>query len=256
VTVKDDLASLNVLAMIPGSDRTLRQEYVVIGAHLDHFGQTERGIRWGADDNASGVTAALLIARAIMRNSVKPKRSIVIGLWAMEESGLLGSWNYVNRPSVPIEKTIAYLNMDQVGRNEEDPRYREKAKDNTTSIYLGSVKFNSEDLFQLLRQTNEHINLRLKADHEDRTLRSDTASFFRKGIPTLKAFTGEHPDYHRETDTADKVNYTKLTNIAKWLYLSTMELATRPERPRYQRTPFEPWVMEGPKTSPAKPVDK
>jgi hypothetical protein len=243
VSVKDDISSFNVVATIEGSDPVLRNEYVAIGAHLDHFGQTERGVRWGADDNASGVTSALLIARAITRNPVKPKRSILIGLWAMEESGLLGSWNYVNRPSVPIEKTIAYLNMDQVGRDEEDPRYNEKAEANTTSVYLGSVKFNSEDLYQLLRGTNEYIRLMLKPDREDRTLRSDTASFFRKGVPTLKAFTGEHPDYHQETDTPNKINYIKLTNIAKWLYISTMELATRPERPRFHRTPFEPGTV-------------
>jgi hypothetical protein len=243
VTLKDDISSFNVVATIEGSDPALRNEYVAIGAHLDHFGQTERGVRWGADDNASGVTAALLIARAITRNPVKPKRSVLIGLWAMEESGLLGSWNYVNRPWVPIDKTIAYLNMDQVGRDEEDPRFNEKAEANTTSVYLGSVKFNSADLFELLKKTNEYVNLRLKPDHEDRTLRSDTASFFRKGTPTLKAFTGEHPDYHQETDTLDKINYTKLTNIAKWLYLSTMELCTRPDRPRFEKTPFEPWAI-------------
>lgn len=244
VALRDDISSFNVVAKIEGSDSVLRDEYVAIGAHLDHFGATGQEVRWGADDNASGVTAAMLIARAIQQNRVRPRRSIIIGLWAMEESGLLGSWNYVSRPSAPIEKTVAYLNMDQVGRDEEDPRYREKAVENTTSVYLGSVKFNSDDLFQLLLRTNAFVNLRLKPDQEDRTLRSDTASFYRKGVPTLKAFTGEHPDYHRESDTAEKVNYLKLTNIAKWLYLTTMELTTQPERPRFEKMPFEPWTLD------------
>ncbi|MEP7271883.1 MAG: M20/M25/M40 family metallo-hydrolase, partial [Acidobacteriota bacterium] len=244
VAVKDDISSFNVVAKIEGSDPLLRSECVFIGAHLDHLGARERGIHWGADDNASGVTAALLIARAITQNPVKPKRSVVIGLWAMEESGLLGSWAYVNRPSFPLSETVAYLNMDQVGRDEEDPRFNEKAEANATSIYIGSVKFNSEDLYRVLRATNGYINLRLKPDREDRTLRSDTASFYRKGIPTLKAFTGEHPDYHREGDTPNKVNYAKLVNIAKWLYLTSMELGTQPGRPRFQKRPFELWTIE------------
>ncbi len=244
VAIKDDIQSFNVVAKIDGSDSSLRNECVVIGAHLDHFGATPRGVRWGADDNASGVTAALLIARAIRRNPVKPKRTVIIGLWAMEESGSLGSWAFVNRAPLPISETVAYLNMDQVGRNEEDPRFKETAEQNKTSVYLGSVKFNSEDLYQLLRSTNEYVNLRLKPDQEDRTLRSDTASFYRKSVPTLKAFTGEHPDYHRESDTADKINYVKLVNIAKWLYLTSMELGSQRGRPRFQKLQFEPWNIE------------
>jgi len=193
---------------------------------------------WGADDDGSGTTAVMLIARALMQNKVRPKRSIIIAFWCGEELGTLGSRNYVNHPTFPLEKVISYLNLDMVGRNEEDKRFNEKPENNTTSVYTGSVKFNSSDLYKLLYDTNAYVNLRLKDDHEDRILRTDTANFYNRGIPTLKTFAGEHLDYHKATDTVDKINFEKLTNVAKWIYLTTMELATNPVKPRFERKPF------------------
>lgn len=235
---KDLFETMNVVAKIEGSDPVLKNEAVFIAAHLDHLGVRNNAVFWGADDDGSGTTAVMLIAKALMENTVHPKRTIIIALWCGEELGVLGSRHYVNFPTFPLDKVISYLNLDMVGRNEEDKRFNEKPENNTTSVYTGSVKFNSEDLYKLLYETNAYVNLRLKDDHEDRVLRTDTANFYNRNIPTLKTFTGEHLDYHKATDTPDKINYEKLTNIAKWIYLTTMELSTNPVKPRYERKPF------------------
>ncbi|MBX7174814.1 MAG: M20/M25/M40 family metallo-hydrolase [Pyrinomonadaceae bacterium] len=238
IASKDLFETMNVVAKIEGSDPVLKDEAVFIAAHLDHLGVRNNAIFYGADDDGSGTTAVMLIAKALMQNPVKPKRSIIIALWCGEEMGVLGSRHYVNFPTFPLDKVISYLNLDMVGRNEEDKRFNEKPENNTTSVYTGSVKFNSEDLYKLLYETNAYVNLRLKDDHEDRVLRTDTANFYNRNIPTLKTFTGEHLDYHKATDTPDKINYEKLTNIAKWIYLTAMELSTNPVKPRYERKPF------------------
>ena len=234
VTVVDKMKTVNVVAKIVGADPLLRDEAVVIGSHLDHFGVVARGVMWGADDNGSGVTANMLIARAIAQNPVKSKRTVVFGFWAAEELGLQGSWAYVNRPAVPMKSTIAYLNMDMVGRNAEFKSWGDRPEDNTDSVYAASAKLNSPDLYNLIRQTNQYINLHLRDDKEDRTMRSDTGSFVKMNVPTLKAMTGEHPDYHQLTDTIEKINFEKLTSVARWLYLTTEELASTNTKPRFE----------------------
>ncbi len=223
----------NVVGLIPGSDRAMKKEAVVIGAHLDHIGVTERGTHFGADDNASGVGAALMIGRALVKNPVKPKRSVVIGLWSSEELGLWGSKQYAANPTFGMADTIAYLNMDMVGRDAEYKPFSDRPEDNRNAIYAGSAEFSSPELYQLLAAANRHIGLNLRDDKNDRTRRSDTASFYEKNVPVLKAFTGEHPDYHRPGDTPEKLNYPKMAKVAQWLYLSTQELASRPGRPSF-----------------------
>jgi hypothetical protein len=237
-TSRDLYETVNVVAKIEGSDPVLKDEAVFIGAHLDHLGVRNNAVFFGADDDGSGTTAVMLIARALAQNNVRPKRTVILAFWCGEELGTIGSRNFVNHTTFPLDKVISYLNLDMVGRNEEDKRFNEKPENNTTSIYTGSVKFNSEDLYKLLYATNTYVNLRLKDDHEERVLRTDTANFYNRGIPTLKTFGGEHLDYHKATDTVDKINYEKLTNVAKWIYLTTMELATNPEKPRFERKPF------------------
>lgn len=231
---------VNVVGILPGSDPRLKAEAVVIGSHLDHMGPGAGGTRFGADDNASGCTANLLIAEGMMRNPIKPRRSVVFGFWNLEEEGLHGSWLYVCRPKIALDKTVAYLNLDMVGRDENRPRAGVLAKDNTRSVYPGSVKTNSMDLFAILERNNRFVGLSLKDDYEDRTNRSDTRNFFEKGIPTLKVFTGEHEDYHRAGDTVDKINWTKMISITRWIYLSAQELASRLDRPKFERKPFVP----------------
>lgn len=235
VVFERQFETVNVIAKIDGSDKTLKAESVVIGSHLDHLGGEPPDTHFGADDNASGCVASLLIARAVALNPTKPKRTIVFGFWSSEEIGLHGSRFFAARPSVPMEQTVAYLNMDMVGRDANYAPLGDLADDNRDSIYCGSAKLNSPDLYSLLHRVNRHVGLNLRDDKEDRSMRSDTGNFIAAGVPTLKAWTGEHEDYHKASDTPDKVNYIKLTNVAKWLYLATCELAASPSRPSFRK---------------------
>ncbi len=226
----------NVIAKLEGIDATLAKEAVVFGSHLDHMGPSPDGIRYGADDNASGCTANLLIARAMTLNPTKPKRSVLFCFWAAEEAGVWGSYAYVARPTFPTQNMTSYINMDMLGRNEETGV--EIAENNWNVVYPGSVLTNSGDFYDRLVEANSFVNLRFKPDKTDRTNRSDTRNFVWKQVPTVKIFTGEHPDYHRAGDTIDKINWEKLVNISRWLYLCASDLATRPDRPKFVAKPF------------------
>lgn len=227
---------VNVVARLEGSDPALAKEAIVFGSHLDHIGPSTDGIRYGADDNASGCTANLMIARAMTLNPTKPKRSLMFCFWAAEEAGVWGSYAYVSRPTMKPEDMAAYINMDMLGRNEEIGV--EIAENNVNVVYPGSVLTTSKDFYDRLIESNAFVNLRFKPDKTDRTNRSDTRNFVWKKVPTVKIFTGEHPDYHKAGDTIDKINWTKLVNISKWLYISASELATRPDRPKFDPKPF------------------
>ncbi len=233
---KDEKPATNVVGILRGTDPTLKDECIVIGSHLDHLGVSDRGTRFGADDNGSGCTGNLLIARAMMRNEVKPKRTIVFIFYDHEETGLYGSFYYVNKPAMPIEKTVACFNMDMIGRNEN--RGPEIADNNVDAVYPGIVQLNSPELYELVVKANSYVNLHLKPDREDRTFRTDTGNYVRKGVPTIKVFTGEHEDYHQIGDTVDKINWDKLTNVAKWVYLSVQDLASSSFKPKFVTKTF------------------
>lgn len=233
IAIEDEFHTANVIAKISGTDPALKAETVMLGAHLDHLGQSQQGTHWGADDNASGSTAALMIARALAVNGSKPRRTVLVALWSCEEIGLFGSLHYVKSPVVPLAKTVAYINMDMLGRDSHYSPWGDLPQHNTNAVYASTVKLNSPDFYALLHRMNRHTGLNLRDDKEDRTFRSDTKNFVESGVPTLKAFTGEHPDYHRPTDTPEKINYPKLATIARWLYLSAQELANQDGRPAF-----------------------
>lgn len=236
VKVLSELESANVVGILRGADADLSQEAVLYGSHLDHLGVRNGQTYWGADDNGSGCTANLMIAKAIIANPVKPKRSVIFGFWSLEEEGTHGSWAYALKPAVPWKNVVACINMDMLGRNESTRL--EKPEDSSKAVYPGIAKLNSVDLYELVVKANEFVRLDLKEDKEDRTDRSDTRNAVVFGVPTLKAFTGEHEDYHRPGDQLPKINWTKLTNITKWLYLCGQELASQPGRPRFERKVF------------------
>ena len=123
----------NVVALLPGGDPTLRHEFVVLGAHLDHLGVGSGTTFYGADDNGSGSTAVLNIAGALVANPVKPKRSVLLTWFAAEELGLLGSEYYCNNPALPHANMACMLNVDMVGRNEAS--IKETAEENEGSIH-------------------------------------------------------------------------------------------------------------------------
>jgi len=227
----------NVVGLLPGSDPTLKAQIIGIGAHLDHLG-TQGGVVYpGADDDGSGSTAVLLIARAMAANPIKPKRSILFMTFCGEEMGLLGSGYYSDHPIFPHDRMIAELQMDMVGRDSDgaqngDVKRMDVRSENMDTIRLVGSKRISTELDDIIQEENKHIGFRFKYDAEDVYTRSDHYNFAKKGIPIAFLFDGFHPDYHQPTDTIDKIDWRKLTSAAKLYYLTAMELANRPEPPK------------------------
>lgn len=209
----------NVIAELEGSDAKLKGEYVAIGAHLDHVGKHGQDVRgqsdgpkngdeiWnGADDNGSGTSAALSIARAFAKSGVKPRRSILFCWWNAEEAGLLGSEHWTANPTRPLHKVIYCLNVDMVGRNSDKP------------VHVEGVK-NAEggDLERILTAAFEAEGRKIqKFDHYGAAMfRSDGVNFLRKGIAASMLFTFWHADYHRVGDHADKIDYPGLAKLSR-----------------------------------------
>jgi len=236
-------ATQNVVGMIEGSDPRLRNEVVIVGAHYDHDGEHNGEIWPGADDNASGTSGLIALARAFGNGSKAPARSILLCAFAGEEKGEIGSEHYTDHPVIPIERTVAMLQMDMIGRNEEHGANRtlrlerETSSQNANSVNIIGATF-SADLRRTMQDANGPIALELKFRYDDTPenliRRSDQWPFLQKGIPALFIHTGEHPDYHRPSDTADKINYPKMEKIVKLVYRAVESLANSPARPGYR----------------------
>ncbi len=211
-------ATQNVLGFLPGSDPILGQEVVVIGAHYDHLGRHNGAVYHGADDNASGTSAILEIAQAFSENVLSTRRSMLFAAFSGEELGLLGSQFYVENPPVPLEQTIAMLNLDMIARN---------ASNEITVV--GSNR--SRELHGINLAANHEIGFTLVYDGEPYFNRSDQWHFARKKIPAIFYYSGSHRDYHRPTDLAEKIDAQKLTRVARLAFLvawKTSELDHRP----------------------------
>ena len=209
----------NILGWIPG-ERT--DEYVIIGAHFDHIGYdpTLAGdqIYNGADDNASGVSAALQIARAFAASGKKPLRNVIFAFWDGEEKGLLGSKYFVQ--TCPFVKQIkGYLNFDMIGRNNNPDRPRHV-------VYFYTE---SHPAFgQWLKDDIKEYGLKLEPDYRawDRPIGgSDNGSFALQEIPIIWYHTDGHPDYHQPGDHAERINWEKLTDITRAAFLHMWNLA-------------------------------
>jgi hypothetical protein len=212
----------NVLGLLPGSDPDLKSQIVTFSAHYDHLGKDRDGVIFpGADDNGSGTSAILELAEAFVKNPIKPKRSLLFLTVAGEEKGLLGSQYYVNNPIIPLKNTISDLNIDMIGRI--DTIY--EVKKDTNYIYvIGSDKISLE-LDSLLKAANtesEQLTLDYKYndeyDPERYYYRSDHYNFAKNGIPIVFFFDGNHADYHKPTDTIDKILFTRMKKICRMIY--------------------------------------
>lgn len=223
--------SENVVAFLKGTE--LPEEYLVISSHLDHIGISEDGqINNGADDDGSGTVALLEIAEAFKKAADEgngPKRSIVFLHVTGEEKGLLGSKYYTDfEPLFPLEKTVANLNIDMIGRF--DP----KREGNRNYIYLiGSDKLSTE-LHELSEEVNStYTQLELDYTYNDENdpnrfyYRSDHYNFAKNNIPIIFYFNGTHEDYHRPGDTPDKINYDLLQNRTRLVFYTAWEVANR-----------------------------
>ena len=230
-TVKD---TENVLAFIEGS--SIPQEILVISSHYDHVGvDAEGNIYNGADDDGSGTVAILEIAEAFkmaQQDGYTPRRSILFLNVTGEEKGLVGSKFYSENPVFPLANTVANLNIDMIGRIGNG---MENAGD---YVYLiGSDKLSTE-LHELSEEVNrKYLNMNLDYTYNDENdpnrfyYRSDHYNFAKHDIPIIFYFNGVHPDYHKPTDTPDKIEYDLLEKRAKLVFLTAWEIANRDSRP-------------------------
>ena len=222
--VRQPMAVPNVVGWLEGSDPELKHEYVVIGGHLDHLGKRGDAIYPGADDNGSGSTAILQVAKALHENPVKPKRSVLYIAFAAEEMGLLGSAYFADNPTQPLENCVCMFNIDMVGRNEETDN--EPASENTESIHLIGSQQYSSDLHKLMLECNKHVGFKFEYDEEERVFRrSDHYNFFKNDIPVAFVFGGFNPHYHQQSDGLNDINYEKIANCARLYYLAIHAVA-------------------------------
>ena len=227
----------NVVGLLEGSDPNLKDEAAVVSAHYDHVGTQGGRIFHGADDNASGVIAVMDVAEAFVEGHVKPKRSVLFICYEAEERALLGSGYYIEHPIVPLEKTVANINMDMIGRDESSTTWNTTADQNRDSVNIVGSLY-SPDLRKMIETQNQKIGLRLdyktdKNDPEEWFARSDHFWFATKSVPMVLFNTGEHLDYHTENDTWDKIDYPKMEKIVRLIFLTTVDLTTSPQRPGF-----------------------
>jgi Zn-dependent M28 family amino/carboxypeptidase len=223
--------------VLPGSDPKLNNEYVVVTGHYDHVGREGEFIYHGADDNASATAAVMAIAEAFRAQPKPPRRSVMFLVFEAEEDGLLGAFHYVANPVAPLESTVAVLNMDMIGRNEESSTWGTKAEQNENAVNVVGTLYNPE-LRRVIEAENRAIGLGLdyKTDADDREgwfSRSDHYPFAIHRVPMVLFNTGEHPDYHTANDTWDRINYPKIEKIVRLVYLTARHLAESDERPEF-----------------------
>jgi hypothetical protein len=223
------LKGRNVIALLEGSDPNLKAQTIIVTAHHDHMGTSNGHIYRGADDDASGIAGLLAAARATAQSKVHPKRSILFVAYDGEERIFLGSYFYVTHPVVPLDKTIATLNLDMIGRDEDDANWPTPADRNVNMVNVLGTRYNPA-LRRVIDRENRNEDLKLDykmdaVDPDSLWSRSDHFWFATLHIPQVEFQTGLHPDYHTENDTWDRINYPKLTKIARLVYLSVADLA-------------------------------
>lgn len=240
----DAIPTQNVVAIWEGSDPVLKSEYVAFGAHYDHVGSgcpavgTDR-ICNGADDDGSGTTALLGMAEALAKSPTRPKRSILFVWHCGEEKGLWGSRYFTEFPTVPLDRVVAQINIDMIGRSkkEGDTNPRNSELTGPNAIYLIGSTMMSTELGELVNAVNKsYLNLTFDTRYDAPTdpnrffFRSDHYNYARKGIPIIFFFDGVHEDYHRAGDTADKIDYQKMEKVTRTIYMTAWQIANRPAR--------------------------
>jgi aminopeptidase YwaD len=241
--VRREAPAYNVAGILEGSDPELKSEVIVIGAHYDHLGRGGEGslaarsgeIHHGADDNASGVAGLLELARIFSRERQRMKRTLVFVAFSGEEEGLLGSNYFVNHPVLPLAQPVAMINMDMIGRMKENKliiggvgtaqEWREWIEAGNTKVVT------SRNSYGLKAATvTGKFTLSL---NEDGYGPSDHSSFYARQVPVLFFFTGTHEDYHKPTDTADKINYEDEARIVSFVANIVRSIDGNARRPTY-----------------------
>jgi peptidase M28-like protein/PDZ domain-containing protein len=249
--VRRETPSFNVVGVLPGSDPKLKSEAIVIGAHYDHLGMggegsgslsARTGIHHGADDNASGVAGLLELARMLTSQNPKPRRTIVFIAFSGEEEGLIGSSYYVNHPIVPLTQTIAMINMDMIGRLKSEKLIIGGV--GTAQEWKDEIK-NAQAFISAPRGIDARIGNHIVgrgdsfpppfdlALNQDGYGPSDHSSFYSKQIPVLFFWTGNHDDYHKPSDTADKINYEGEARVVSFVERIVRDIDRSDKRPTY-----------------------
>jgi aminopeptidase YwaD len=213
---EEDRRGVNVVGILPGTDPARAAEAVVVGAHYDHLGYADGVLHPGADDNASGTAVVVGLARALASAGGTP-RTLVFALFGGEELGLLGSGHYVRQPAVSLARTVAMLNFDMVGRLREDRLIVHGA---ASGSGLGEA---------LAATARGDVKLDVRGSPH---VGSDHLRFYETGVPVLFFTAGGHPDYHRPTDTAERIDATGMARIAA-VALQTLERLAGDARPTY-----------------------
>lgn len=220
--VEPAFVSPNVVGFIPGSDPVLRDEYVLVTAHLDHLGTRGESVFNGADDNASGSAALLEVAEAMAMNP--GKRSVLL---TAEERGLLGAFAFAGNPPVPMEDTVLNVHLDMIGR--DSPSFPEKP--------LTLVSENGRArMMEMIRQVNEGVGAPLdwelneSVDSQEYLGRSDQYAFMQNGIPAILITRGfEGREYHSAIDDPETINYTKVVQASRLALALVRAAADREE---------------------------
>jgi hypothetical protein len=239
--VRETANTRNVVMLLPGEDETLKNEYLIIGAHFDHLGMggpgsSSRapdtvGIHHGADDNASGVSLMLELAEKFALTKGSHKRSIICIAFSGEEEGLLGSKHFTSQPGIDLSKVNAMINLDMVGRL------------NDTSMLQISGVGTAAGLKELVYSRSDTSLIKLKLSDEGYGP-SDHSSFYFKNIPVLFYFTGAHLDYHTPSDTWEKINFPGMVTISSEVFSVGEEIANSKERLQFREA--------GPKAEPVR----
>jgi hypothetical protein len=230
----------NVVGILEGSDPTLKDEYIVFSAHMDHSGTADQGncaakgadsICNGADDNASGTVAIVELAEAFVALRPRPKRSMVFLTVSGEEKGLWGSSHFAANPPVPIEQMVANVNADMVGRNWPD-----------TIVVIGKEHSDLGATLERVSAAHPELNMTPIDDlwpEENFYGRSDHINFARRGVPILFFFNGTHEDYHQVTDEPEKIDAEKEARIVQLMLYLGIEIGNAAERPKWNPESYE-----------------
>ncbi|HEV7889741.1 MAG TPA: M28 family peptidase [Pyrinomonadaceae bacterium] len=246
-----EASTQNVVAVIEGKDSKLKREYVALGAHYDHVGANGGGCRPvgddsicnGADDDGSGTTALLTMAEAFVKGP-RPKRSILFVWHAGEEKGLWGSEYFTAFPTVPLKQVVAQLNIDMIGRSKRpgDTSNANRMLTGPDEIYVIGSRMMSDELAAKNVAVNDaYVGLKFNYHYDEPNdperlfYRSDHFNYARKGIPIIFFFDGVHEDYHRPTDSPDKIDYQKMQTVARTVFILASELANARTRPNVDR---------------------
>ena len=246
----------NVVAILEGSDPHLKNEYVAIGAHYDHVGMgapiAGDSVYNGADDDGSGTVGMIAIAEALSKGSPLP-RSVLFVWHAGEEKGLLGSKYFTEFPTVPLKSIVTQLNIDMIGRSKapEDTNPVNKDLSNPDEVYIIGSRAMSTTLGELSEEVNRSFHqLKLNYRYDDPTdpnrffFRSDHYNYAQKGVPIAFFFDGVHQDYHKVSDSIEKIDFEKMSKVVRTICATAIELATMPQRPAIDKALPTEWKRE------------